>query len=243
MKRILFIPDTHIPYHDKRSWRLMLKAATKFKPHTIVIIGDFADCYDVSDHIKGLDRRYSFKEEVIAVNKALDQLDILGADKKIYLEGNHEDRLPRYLARQARELGGIISIQELYSLKQRKWLFVPYKSDYRLGRVTLCHDADHVGKFAMWQTQAAYQENVVFGHTHRLGIIYTGTARGKTQVCCNLGWLGDKKYIAYKKKVKAHTSYISGFGIGYMEPNGIIHIQAIPIINYRCVIDGILYQG
>jgi hypothetical protein len=49
---VLFVPDTHRPFHDRRAWRLFLTVARDLKPKTIVSIGDFADFFGVSSHSK-----------------------------------------------------------------------------------------------------------------------------------------------------------------------------------------------
>jgi predicted phosphodiesterase len=52
LSRGLIVPDVHRPYHDRKAWRLMLRAAKEFQPDWIWILGDFADCLAVSRHSK-----------------------------------------------------------------------------------------------------------------------------------------------------------------------------------------------
>jgi predicted phosphodiesterase len=241
LKKILFLPDVHAPYHDKKAWALMLRAAKEFKPDILVCIGDFADFYAISDHNKDPQRTRFLLEELQQVRGLIQQIESL-CPKKVFLAGNHEHRLARYIERQAPELLGLFSLTQALGLDS-SWTFVPYKYHYKLGKLYLTHDADHAGKYALWQTQSVFQHSVGFGHTHGLGIIYTGDATGKPMVSVNLGWLGDKKYIDYKKKVKANRCYITGFGLGYMElRTGNVHIQAVPIINNSCLIEGKLIK-
>jgi predicted phosphodiesterase len=238
LKKILFIPDCHIPYHDKKAWALMLRAAKAFKPEILVCLGDFADFYSVSDHDKDPTRERLLMKELEKVRLLRAQLDALKPKKKIFLAGNHEHRLARYMARQADTLHGLVDIQSALGV-DASWEYVPYKSHYRLGKLYLTHDADHAGKYALWQTQAAFQHSVGFGHTHGLGVIYTGDATGQPMVAANFGWLGDKKWIDYKKKVKSNRSYITGFGVGYMEPQTkFVHVQLVPIVKGKCLIEG-----
>src|SRR5438045_4506784 len=108
-ERILFVPDTHAPYYDDRAWRLMMKAARVFKPNIIVHMGDLCDFYKVSSHSKDPDR-FNFEYEITVCNKLLDDLDSLRANKKIFIEGNHEDRLRRYLHDNAPDLKSFVSV-------------------------------------------------------------------------------------------------------------------------------------
>jgi len=119
LEKILFIPDCHHPYVDLNAWNLMLKAAKQFKPHHTVIMGDFADFYGVSSHSKSPDRSLKLKEEVESTKTALDQIKSLGAKNNVFIAGNHEDRLLRYLQDRAPELFDFISIPKILELKEK----------------------------------------------------------------------------------------------------------------------------
>jgi predicted MPP superfamily phosphohydrolase len=128
LKRALIIPDTHLPYHDKRAYKLMIKVAKELDPHEIVILGDYADFYSVSSHGKDPTILGLLIDEVESVNKHLDELDdLFPRAKKVYICGNHEHRLERYLCDKAPALFGITSIEHLFKLNLRpNWKFVPY---------------------------------------------------------------------------------------------------------------------
>lgn len=164
MKRVLLIPDCHIPYHDKKAWALLLKAARAFKPDIIVTLGDFVDFYAVSSHSKNPDRVRDLKWEVDEALTCLDELDSLGAHEKIYISGNHEDRLERFLQDKAPELFSIVKIPKILELDERGWRYVPYKDDIKLGKLYMTHDTGKAGKYAHYQALDAYQGNVVIGH-------------------------------------------------------------------------------
>ena len=50
LKKLLIVPDVHRPYHSRTGWNLLLQVGKDLKPDIIVIIGDYMDCYAVSDH-------------------------------------------------------------------------------------------------------------------------------------------------------------------------------------------------
>ena len=241
-KRILFIPDTHVPYHHKPSWNLMLRAARGMSPDVIVILGDFADLYSCSRFDKDPRRRLRLEEEAYEVNCCLDELDELGASRKIFVEGNHEFRLERLLKSAAPGLVGSLNIDELFHLKERKWKYVPYQTHCKLGETYLTHDVGHAGVNAVRQTQAVYQASVMFGHTHKIDYRVTGNAEGKPQIACTVGWLGDPRAIDYKHQVKALRDYNHGFGEGILESNGTLHIKPCPIIRRKVWVGGELYK-
>ena len=243
LDRILFIPDQHFPYNDKRYWRLLIKVAQCIKFDTIVILGDFIDCYTVSSHSKDPRRMLSLKQEIQTAKVAIKQLEALGAKRYIYTEGNHEDRLWRYIKDKAPELVGGVTVEELLGLKQGPWEFIPYRQSAKVGKIHVIHDIGRAGVNAMRGTLLEMQDNTVFGHTHRLGVIYDGTVTGVTRVCLNAGWGGDVETIDYQHRLKAVKDSMLGFGIGYMESNGVVHCQAVPVIKYKVVVEGQLIKG
>lgn len=242
LERILFVPDCHFPYHDKNAWALMLKAARKFRPDTIVTLGDFVDFYAVSSHDKDPNRRRNLEWEVEQANGGLNDLDKLGAKRKYYVSGNHEDRLERYLMQKAPELFNMVRIPGLLKLAERGWKYVPYRRDVQVGKVYITHDTGTAGANAHQQSLATYQGNVVIGHTHRIGYAVVGNARGKPHVGAMFGWLGDFDSVDYMHRVKAARDWAHGFGIGYLEPSGVIHLRPVPIVDKAVVIEGELVK-
>jgi hypothetical protein len=238
LSKVLLVPDVHVPYHDVRAWDLMLRAGAVLKPTHVVVLGDMLDCAAISAHSKDPTRIARFKEEVAAGRKALEQLSALGARKKMFVEGNHEFRLPRYLRDHAPELVDMVSLPDLLRLKETGWQYVPYRSYAKVGLLHVTHETGHAGANAHVKALNDFQDNVAIGHVHRMGITYAGNAKGKPHVGASFGWLGDVKQIDYMHRVKANRDWMLGFGIGYLESSGVIHLQAVPIIDYKCVVEG-----
>lgn len=225
----------------------MLRVARDLRPKTVVCIGDLADFYSVSAHSKDPNRAGRLSFELDSVRQGLDELDALDATQKILVEGNHEDRLRRYLQDKAPEIASEISLSRLFGLQARGWTYVPYKSDLRLGKLYLTHDVGVAGKYAAYRALEAFQHSVVTGHSHRLCYVVEGNAVGEYKVSAQFGWLGDVKAIDYMSGIKARTSWPLGFGIGYLEPaTGIVYLVPVPIVvvgdDYSCCVNGILYR-
>lgn len=239
LTRLLVIPDCHHPYASKKAWKLMLRVAYDFDPEVIVIGGDFADCISVSGHER-MSKRARFEmlsDELVGVNRALDELDDLGAEKKIYLEGNHEDRLTRYLARNAAALADDENtIPKRLRLAERGWHWQPYRTSYKLGKLHLTHDLGRAGMNAHRNAERKFGGSNITFHTHRMAYEVTGRFEGAPVLSAMLGWLGDPTAVAaeYMHAVNAVSDWVHGFGIGYMEANGVVHLQPIPIVNGRC---------
>jgi UDP-2,3-diacylglucosamine pyrophosphatase LpxH len=241
VERILFIPDVHVPFEDHRAWDLMMSVARAIRPEHIVILGDFADMWAVSAHDKSPSRRDNLESEMKAVAIRLDEVDALGAKNKLYCEGNHEFRLTRHVTQQAPELFEYVQYPKIQRLAERRWQWVPYHEHAKIGKVFVTHDLGEAGMYAASRARATMGGNVVIGHVHRAQINYASTAEGTGHVSAAFGWLGDAgqaKYLAAAKR----AAWQLGFGLGYMEPaSGHVHLQFVPIVDYRCVVEGALF--
>jgi predicted phosphodiesterase len=243
LRKVLVIPDTHVPYEDKRAWALMLQVASAWRPDTIVILGDFCDFYSVSSHDKNPQRVRMLDEEITCANERLSELDALGATEKYYISGNHEDRLERYLAQKAPELFNMVKTRDLLKLDDRGWKFTPYKSSLKLGKMNYTHDCGNAGATAHSKALATFQHNITIGHTHRMAVAYAGNAQGESHVGTMLGWLGDSSKADYMHEVSILTNWQLGFGTYYQEPNGVTHAVPVPVVGYKCVVEGRLFVG
>lgn len=253
LQTYLVLPDSHHPYVDKKAWALLLKVAAWLKPHGIVVLGDFCDFYSVSSHSKSPDRARRLAWEVDATNQALDQLDELGAKHKVFVEGNHEDRLLRYLKDAAPELFDLtdhedkklktLSVEAIFGLAKRGWTHVRYKDDYRLGKLNITHDVGTAGRYSVYRCLDTYQKSNLTGHTHRFAYVVEGNARNEHKVSAQFGWLGDVEQVDYMHKATAKKNWALGFGIVYHDPKtGLGYVVPVPIVNYTCCVSGRLFR-
>lgn len=242
LSTIALIPDCHHPNADEAAWSLMLRALAEAKPSTIVVLGDFADGESLSLHEPDEPGSRDFKDEVGVVLRALTELDALGATRKIYIEGNHEQRLSRYLARRAPALFRSMSLPELLDLKGRGWEWVPYKASVKVGKLHLTHDTGSAGMNAHRTSARDFMGSVVIGHTHRMAYEVVGRFDDSPYLAAMLGWLGSRQAAKYAHEAKS-ASWALGFGLGYHdEATGIVHVQPIPIVGGTCVVQGRLVR-
>ncbi len=244
LESILFVPDTHVPYENKKAWALMLQVAKELKPKHVVIIGDLLDCYSVSSYSKDPSRLANLPQEVAAGNRALDQLDGLKASNKIFIAGNHEDRLQRYLADKAPELFDFVNISKILHLAERGWKYVEYKDHTKLGKINLTHDIGTAGRNATFKALDTFQHSVITGHTHRLCYVVEGNATGEVKLSASFGWLGDASKVDYMHKMLVAKNWALGFGVGYLDTEtGVVFTIPVPIVGMKCVVNGKMYKG
>jgi hypothetical protein len=250
LERIFVIPDVHRPYHSEAAWQIALKSArTFFAPvprrlRRLVVMGDYADFFQVSDHMKDPRNRMGFPAEVADCNHGLDELDALGVDQKHFISGNHEWRFGRYLMNRAPQLIGLpgTTVPELFRLEERGWTWTPYMESLRVGKVYLTHDEGNAGPQAHVKARQTFEHSVVIGHTHTMASHYQGNAVGESHVGMMFGWLGDVDAVDYMHKAKARR-WQHGFGVGLHEVDtGVVHMHGCPIIEDRvCVLGTIIH--
>jgi predicted phosphodiesterase len=240
------IPDTHVPYEDKRKFDLVLKVLSALEVHGIIILGDFFDFYQVSDHDKDPARRFKLHEDIEYGKGRLKELQQTGAKNLQFIEGNHEWRMTRYIWKNAPELAGFesLAVPSLLGLADLSFKFTGYRKFLRIGKMNFTHDTGDAGLYAHYRSQAAFEGNVCIGHTHRMGYCVVGNARGKPHVACMFGWLGDVEEIDYEHRIKVLRNSAHGFGIGYHDTDtGAWTIVPIPFINNTVVVEGRLFKG
>lgn len=244
LERIFFISDPHIPYHDQRALDVALKAMRGFRPSIVVSVGDFVDFFSVSNYSKDPARALQLDKEIGQANVILDRIEkVASKARRIYIAGNHEDRLQRYLHDKAPELVPFIDVEKLLHLRERGWKYVAYKNSIKLGKVYLTHDVGSAGRYNAYKALDSFQASVVTGHTHRLAYVVEGSARGDAHVSAQFGWLGDVKQIDYMHLIKAQRDWALGFGYGYLRPDtGHVFLVPAPIVSYQAVVEGKLYS-
>lgn len=248
MKLALLIPDTHRPFHDKKAYALMMNVAASLSVDEVVILGDYGDFYNVSSHKKDPRIFQLLTEEVESVLDGLDEIDktFTGA-KKIFIEGNHEYRLERYLVDNAPALFGITDTEHLLKLHSRPgWTFKPY-SPHQAHRVLGSHlTARHEppGSNAKLAATKALC-SVTYGHIHRIEESHIVGLDGRNYVAFSCGWLGDKHKDRVFGYVKGHWQWQLGFGLVWVDPaTRYFYHQKIHIMdNHTCVVNGKKYKA
>lgn len=177
----LVVGDAHVaPGQNLRRFQWANKFVKDCKPTRILLIGDFGnfDAFSAWDKDKRKmmeGRRYL--KDVEVCNEALGML-LEGVDNRIplvYTEGNHENRVDRYLEYHPELLGKIDVQRDILAgvAGTREVHYVKYKQDWTHRGVSFTHvpiqenGKPVAGKYATQKALSIYQNSVVFGHTHR----------------------------------------------------------------------------
>lgn len=198
METAVIIPDCHIPYDHKPSFNAMLLSLTDINPTELVILGDFGDFYAVNSHGKHPEAQQLLTKEVDEINQRLDLIDALLPNcKKVFIEGNHEYRLERYICNNAPALFGVTSIEFLFQFNVRpNWTYIPYSKRQMYNVLGTNLIARHE-PLSMSSPKASLKNsmcNLVYGHKHVIEECWAVSMDGRRMVNFSPGWLGDERH-------------------------------------------------
>jgi predicted phosphodiesterase len=144
------------------------------KPDYVVIIGDFLSLNCLSEWDRNKRAKMENKRYILEVEAGRRALDLMGVPKNlIYIEGNHENRLDRYLDHDP-TFEGLVHLPSDLDVKGRGITWIPYKACFELHGVHFTHIPISSNGKAIGNPNVAqkalrlFSSSVVFGHTHTL---------------------------------------------------------------------------
>ena len=246
-KNALIIPDTHIPYHDKRAYELMLKVARQQPIHEIVILGDYADFYGINSHGQDPAINLRLSDEVEAVKRELRRLrKFFPKSNIVFIQGNHEYRLERYIQNKAPELFNVLSTYEILGLGDLDIKYIPYGPNQKykvLGTKLIArHEPIAGGTHVAHGTVVKAGSSVIFGHVHRIQESQVVMINGDNHRGITCGWLGDSN-SRVMQYVKNHHQWALGFAIVNGIDKGRFFVDTKHIIDYMVYHNGKIVKG
>jgi predicted phosphodiesterase len=200
----LIVPDTHIPFEDKRAFELMLQVCRSLNIRIVVLLGDFLDMYGVSAYDKhpGLgDMGELFEREFAIGKQRIEQLESLDAGMYAYLCGNHEYRLEKALTQYSGgALRNSISVPVKLGLGDH-WRWISYTDDQKFQipgtKIYTRHEPPAGGGIDNIAKQAG--ASIIFGHDHSVRECeFVSKVSHESCVAAGSGWLGDQSQLVFK---------------------------------------------
>jgi predicted phosphodiesterase len=186
-KKIVVIGDCHVTSDQNlRRFDWLNKYLLENTPDVLIIIGDFLTLNSLSawDRDKRLlmegrrlEREFDFG------NAALDRLEknlsihvrtgYSNYPRLIFIEGNHEERLGRYIESHPELEGKSFSVRHRLALDDRGWEWIPYRSYVEINGIFFTHipfgkSREISGKDICSKAELVTIGSTVFGHTHEL---------------------------------------------------------------------------
>lgn len=236
-QKYVVIPDIHAPYQDKNTLQAINHFIAEQKPDHVVLIGDVIDMYSISKYDKNPLRAHKLQEEIDEAHNVI--VDIRAAAGKntpiTYIEGNHEDRLRRYMWNHP-EVHGLRNL-ELPALLGLKELGVEYKTELLVNGVFLF---THGKRTTMYSSRWELQDNGISGmsgHVHRIQT-HAQTDRSGVKAWYGIGHVADEKQCEYT----TNPNWQQGLGVVYFHPSKKrFHAEVIPIVEHKFIYAGKLY--
>lgn len=239
--RAVVLSDIHIPHHDPRALAVALAALADLRPTVIILNGDIVDEAPTGAYPKDPREVGTLADEFAETRAFLAAVRKIAPKAAVHFTmGNHEDRLERYLTRQAPELAslGQLSLCALLDLDKHSVRFVNTGDCVTFGPFEISH-GEVVRKGSGNSIRGHMQKrggSMLMGHIHRLGVIMQtdrfGTHYGVENGClCGL----EPSYIK-------HPDWQQGFTQIDLA-NGVVSVRQHHIQNGRLLVDGQLYTA
>jgi len=282
-KLAALLPDTQIGYrvyedgsviefHDERAidiaMQIVAYANEQFGVDTIVNLGDTLDLPAQSRHHQEIAFQNSTNIAIQRAYEYLAQQRATVPDAEIvFLEGNHDCRIYKYLSenapavanmRRAGETPDAHPVNSLPHLLRMDELNIVYASGYPAGEYWLnenlrCIHGDRVnssGSTAMKYINSNHHVSVIYGHIHRIEMLYhtnhtsTGPARNAAFspgcLCRVDGSVPSVKggVTPNETPVKYWENWQQGIGFAWYKDSGEFTLLSVPIIDEWAVFMG-----
>lgn len=181
----LVIPDSHGNHIDQIALRVILRDAKELVPDEVVWLGDHVDCGGVfNSHQRSYTNEIteSYEDDCAAANGLLNGIQEAAPNARHhYIEGNHEQHVERWLARNMTVRKDADAMLEVMGpaaklfLKTRGFTYYDSKTLHcgltvpgtiKIGKCHFTHGVSH-SKHADSAHLERFNANVVFGHVHR----------------------------------------------------------------------------
>ena len=187
---VLCCSDIHIPFHDVAAVNLFIKECKAKQPAVIVLNGDVLDMFKLSRFTKGEGRNPY--EEIEECRNLLKRIRAAAPKARIiYIIGNHETRLERYVLEKAPELASLI--EDIFTILKVDEFGVEgcgkliINNDFKFYHGRLIGTKS--GLSAIKELERSYMSGAS-GHVHRLAKFITRKA-GRKFVWLETGCLCD----------------------------------------------------
>jgi hypothetical protein len=172
--RILVSNDYHAPYHDKKALGILLKFIEWYQPDYHILAGDIWDFYQLSSFNQNPKFKANLQSDLnIGKQIIKEQQKASPKTKYIFIPGNHEERLQRFIWRNADVLNlDCLELENVLGLDEMNIRTAPPDEGLMINDVFMVYHGSLVRKFSGWTAKAEYEKNGccgMSGHCHRGG--------------------------------------------------------------------------
>jgi predicted phosphodiesterase len=176
--------DPHIPYHDIATLRGWVDDCRRMDARTLLLNGDVLDFYQLSDYLRDPSKP-RMRDEVLKGRQFLEYLrSTFPRARIVYKEGNHDERLKRYLATRAPDMLDLedIRLERLLRAGDHGVEWVEDKRVVMVGKLPVIHGHEYRGGGGVMPARWLYLrtgESAMMGHLHQPTFYSFRTMTGK----------------------------------------------------------------
>jgi hypothetical protein len=190
----LLLMDCHVPYHDRGTIQAAVGEAKRRGAVGVILNGDTLDQHYLSDHDKD-PAAPRYVDEVDTAKKLLRWLrEQFPRATVVMKEGNHEERLQRYLMKHAPALFGLegVDVQSFLHLAKIGAEWVGGRRVIALGKLNVIHGHEYQGGAAspVAPARGLYlraRSPAMCGHHHRTNDYHGRNIRGRIESAWTVG--------------------------------------------------------
>lgn len=248
------INDLHIPFHDPKLVDLVIDAFVDIKIDRLIINGDLLDFYNLNSYSPAhSDVIHTLEDELTAGKDWLTELrDKLPKCEIVFLYGNHEDRLDRWVTKNTKVFHNILKLEYMLDLERLNVSYHYYNYAYQLESTNLYvqHSPPSYGvNGARTSLLKKHDATFIYGCTHRKQVAAVTGWSGQIYTCYFNGWLGSTTLTPEHTRVfsyaKGHEDWQPAAAVVTCinEIDFLVDQIDIDPINYRLLLDGAIYEA
>jgi len=247
-ERAFYIADLHYPFQEKGLWMAVQRALIDFQPDKIFYCGDKMDAYTISVFIKNPTRFFDLESEFAGTRHMLDyHRQAVPNAEQIWVDGNHEHRLQRYLWSRGPELTNLrnedgdpmLSIDSILGLKKRGIMHMPFPGRIDYAGFIVTHGPfrmnANIKHCAKWMGEKVRSSGLC-GHFHRNQIYSWLGDKGQSQSWTVMGCL-----CQLSPDYDAFADWQHGFAYSQII-EGAVHPTLVQPFGGRFQVEGVTYE-
>jgi predicted MPP superfamily phosphohydrolase len=247
IERNFVYSDVHYPEHDVKALNCATQIMSNYKPHRIILLGDFMDMTPVSHWLQDKKRPMEGKrllKDYEGANAVLnDMVSKAGKQLKevVYVLGNHEDWVNQYLDKYP-QMEGMIEVENNIKLENKsvKLQYVEFNKFYKLGKLYLTHGL-YINKYHAAKTIDMTGKSVLYAHSHDIQSYFKSSiANDEKHMAQSIGCLCTKS--PHFMRNRPHN-WMHGCALVDVMNGGNFTSIVVPIYDGRASVFGKEYNG
>jgi hypothetical protein len=224
----LVISDLQIPYHDKKAIELAIAESKRQNAVGVLVNGDALDCHELSDFDKSPSAPRYIKERKLGIRFYSYLREQFPGKDIIHKDGNHEERVDRYLIRRAPAFYGIeaFTIPKMLNFDDLGVLYVGQKRVIKMGKLNIIHGHEYTDRQVASPVNPARglfnktKVSALAGHHHQTSEHCEPNLNGKLISCWSTGCL-----CQLTPDWKPLNKWNHGFAMVKLDNSGTYHVR------------------